>query len=323
MKRYLYLLLIFAVVAPSVISCGEEELNPESIIAIEHETQNDFDKWLEANYVDPYNILVKYRYEMDEAGYTYWTIPASLDNSIIMAHLVKYICIDTYDEVAGIEFTRKYFPKMFFYTGEWEYKNNGTFILGTAEGGKKIFLAGLNYLPKYITSITDLNHYYLKTIHHEFTHILNQTKDFPSEYRQVTPTNYINDDWNEDDFEDYYRQRGFISAYSQDSPREDFAEMLSLYITNSVEKWEEWMELAGRKVTAEDVDNTECHISFPDLKEGDNFPGDVLINTKLGIVRKYMSSTFGIDIDELRSVVLRRQNEVIAGSVDLTSLSVE
>ena len=94
-----------------------------------------------------------------------------------MAHLVKYLCLESYDEVAGIDFTRNYFPKMIFTIGEWEYRNNGTIILGTAESGKKILLTGVNYLDTYKSSPAALNHYYFKTIHHEFTHILNHTKE--------------------------------------------------------------------------------------------------------------------------------------------------
>jgi hypothetical protein len=35
-----------------------------------------------------------------------------------MAHILKYLCMETYDEVAGIEFTRANFPKMFYLIGE-------------------------------------------------------------------------------------------------------------------------------------------------------------------------------------------------------------
>ncbi len=330
MKKFCYILLVLGL-GLSLASCRKEApLNPESVITLDSRTQNDFDKWLYANYVAPYNIQVKYRYEMNESDFSYYTIPAKLDCSIQMAHLVKYLCIDTYDEVAGVRFTQKYFPKEFFYIGEWEYKNNGTYILGTAEGGKKILLSGLNYLPRYIGSASDLNHYYIKTIHHEFTHILNQTKDFPTEFTQVTPTSYVTESWSTTTYNTYYRQRGFVSTYAQHSDREDFAEVLSLYVTNSKETFQEWLDAAGREVTEDDTDEDknknhydEFHTSFPDLKAGDHFEGDKLILAKVEQVRKYMQDTFGIDIDQLRATVLRRQNEVLSGEVDLTSLDVK
>ena len=320
-----------------LVSCQEKALNPESVITVDNRTQNDFDKWLEANYVNPYNIVVKYRYEMNESDFTYYTIPADYDCSIVLAHLVKYLCIDSYDEVAGVRFTQKYFPKEFFYIGEWEYRNNNTYILGTAEGGKKILLSGVNYIPSVLAGgyqghndpAEALNHFYIKTIHHEFTHILNQTKDFSAEFTQVTPTDYVTDSWNTSDYGTYYRQRGFVSTYAQHSDREDFAEVMSMYVTNSEETFQAWLDLASREITADEMDPkknashyAELHNSFPTLKAGDHFPGKERLLAKLELVKKYMQDTFGIDLDDLRAAVLRRQAEVMAGKVDLTSLEV-
>jgi substrate import-associated zinc metallohydrolase lipoprotein len=180
--------------------------------------------------------------------------------------------------------------------GEWEYKNNGTMILGTAESGRKIKLAGINYLPGYARDPGQLNHYYLKTIHHEFTHILNQTKDFPVKFSQITPESYVTDSWNDTDSD--YLKRGFISKYSQHSDREDFAEMMSMYITNSPERWESWLNTAGDS-------------------------GRSSLESKLDIVRDYMDNSFGIDLDELRSVILRREEELASGQVDIESLDIK
>jgi substrate import-associated zinc metallohydrolase lipoprotein len=174
-----------------------------------------------------------------------------------------------------------------------------------------------------------LNHFYIKTIHHEFTHILNQTKDFPVEFTQVTPTSYITESWSTSNYNTYYRQRGFLSTYAQHSDREDFAECLSLYVTNTEETYQNWLALAGREATAEDTDkdlNTahidEFQSSFPKMQAGERFEGDKLIMAKMELVRKYMKETFDIDIDELRAAVLRRQAEVMSGQVDLTSLEI-
>ncbi len=283
------------------VSCSEDTLDPDSIITVDQYTKNDFDKWLEANYVSPYNIEFKYRYENIESDLNYYTIPADYECSVMLAHLVKYLCIDTYDEVAGVDFTRQYFPKEFFLIGEWQYKNNGTYILGTAESGKKILLAGVNYLKSYLSSASGLNSRYFKTIHHEFTHILNQTRDYPAGFREVTGTTYVSDSWSSSPYNTGYLPRGYISAYAQHSSSEDFAEMLSLYIINTPEWWESQLEEAS----------------------ADGASGAELLKTKLDYVRSYMSDTFKIDIDLLRSTVLRRQTEVHEGKVDLTDLTLK
>ena len=333
LKYSVFVLAMFA-----AFSCNRDELSDQSIIQVSLQPKNDFDLWLDANFVTPYNISVKWRYDQNETSLSYYTIPADLDCSITMAHLIKYLCIDSYDEVAGVLFTQHYFPKMFTFIGEWEYNNAGTIRLGTAEGGKKINLTGINYLPKIMAGqwgdyrsdpTKNLNHYYIKTIHHEFTHILNQTKDYPVEFTQVTPTTYVTESWSTSNYNTYYRQRGYVSTYAQHSDREDFAEVLSLYVTNSEETLQGWLADAGREVTETDMSSTgnshyaEFHASFPDVKAGDHFDGDKLIEAKIAQVRKYMADTFNIDIDQLRAAVLRRQGEVMAGEVDLTSLEVD
>ena len=309
MKKYSFIFAIVSLAVLATVSCRKEAaLSPDSVIVVETAAQNDFDKWLEAYFVKPYNIQFKYRYENNETTLSYYSIPPDFWSCVQMAHLVKYTCVDTYDEVAGIEFTREYFPKMFYLLGEWQYKNNGSFTLGTAEGGKKIFLLGLNYLPQYIGSEETLNHYYLKTIHHEFTHILNQTRDYPTSFTQVTPNSYVNDSQFSEPYVYVYLQRGFISAYAQTEPREDFAEMMSEYVTHTAEWWEEQMQAADTK-WSEDPSQTET--------------GRALIEQKLDIVRAYMFDTWGIDMDELRDCILRRQANVTNGLVDLTDITVD
>lgn len=286
-----------AISAFAALSCQEEKLNPVSVITVDKYEQNDFDKWLEVNYVNPYNIAFKYRFEQNESDLNYYTIPADYDLAVKMAHLVKYLCVDTYDEVAGIDFTRGYFPKMFFLIGEWEYRNNGTYILGTAEGGKKILLSGINYLNYYIGDPNDLNYYYIKTIHHEFTHILNQTKDFPVDFKMVTGSGYVADSWSEAPFNVEYLNNGFISSYAQHSEGEDFAEMVSIYVTNPQSYWDAQLKAAGESAA--------------------------LISAKLDIVRQYMADSWNIDLDQLRSTILRRQNDIVAGKVDLDDITIK
>ena len=306
MKRYILHIAVILAVLCGACSCVKDEMSPNSVITVTQTKQNDFDRWLEANFLLPYNIDFKYRFEMNESDMNYFTIPADYEYSIVMAHLVKYLCVETYDEVAGITFTRSYFPKMFFLTGEWEYRNNGTIILGTAEGGKKIFLAGINLLEQTLASgygdyagdpQESLNHYFIKTIHHEFTHILNQTVDYPVDFSMITGTDYVADSWSDAPFNTEFLQRGFITDYAQHSDGEDFAEMLSEYITHSQQWWSTQLDKAGEK--------------------------GALINAKLDIVRNYMKDSFDIDIDVLRATVLRRQQDVFDGQVDLHSVEIK
>lgn len=292
-------LALLAVSAFTFTGCDSDDPDTSyTVINTGNTDLNEFDLWLRANFNEPYNIDFKYRYEDIEGDFNYYLIPAKYEDAITMAHLVKYLCVETYNEVAGTNFTCRYFPKMFYTVGEWEYRNNGTIILGTAEGGRKIFLAGLNYLDYCLTDVDLLNTYYFKTIHHEFTHILNQTVPIPADFQLITGTGYVADLWSESPFDEEYMNNGFISAYSQHSYTEDFAEMLSIYIINSPTVWDNNLN------------------SIPaSSKEA--------ILAKLDIVRNYMQDNYKIDIDQLRDVLQRRQQNVIDGKVDLHDLTVQ
>ncbi|MBQ7472296.1 MAG: putative zinc-binding metallopeptidase [Prevotella sp.] len=297
MKKFIYYSLAWVVGAFTLVACTNDDLSSTSVITVSQTNQNDFDHWLDANFVQPYNIVFAYRYQDIETDPNYYSVPARFEDAVKLAHILKYTCVEAYNEVAGPQFTRMYFPKLFYLTGEWLYRNNGTIILGTAEGGKKIYLHGTNYLTENLKSEATLNEFYLKTIHHEFTHILNQTKNYDEGFQLITGSTYLADSWSSDEGETGYLQRGYISDYSQHSHSEDFAEMMSIYVTNSQEQWDKWMKEAGTE-------------------------GAKLIAQKLAVVKDYMKTAWNIDIDKLRDSVLSREADVVNGNIDLEDLTI-
>ena len=68
---------------------------------------------------------------------------------------------------------------------------------------------GVNYIDRFKDNIDNLNTFYLKTIHHEFSHILHQTYEYPSSFQLITP-GYLADKWSNPEFGEDYLQRGFI-----------------------------------------------------------------------------------------------------------------
>ena len=284
-KNILYMAFGMVAALLALTACSEDELDPESVITIDKQiaTENDLDRWLDANFLAPYNIQIKYRYEDNESNMSYYEVPSRIEDATALAHILKYCCLEAYDAAVGIDFTRRQFPKLFFFTGEWRYSNNGSFTLGTAEGGKKVFLMGTRY---------------------EFTHILNQTQPYSTTYKLITADGYVADTWNSSPNNAGYLGRGFISAYSQKEDREDFAEIMAMYVTNTVEQWEAWMQQAEE----------ETEEGKPSGRE--------LIEQKLGVVRDYMLKSWDIDMDVLRAEILRRQDDIAAGRIDLTDLTI-
>lgn len=305
MKKYILGLALLATVAGTLTSCSDDDLSDVSVIKESQTTENAFDKWLYNNFVTPYNIEIQYRYNDNESDMQYYDVPADSAQSVELAHIIKYTCVDAYTQAAGMTFTRTYFPKLFSFLGEFEYENNGNIKLGTAEGGKKIRLLGVNHLDQFLTNRAGLDEYYLKTIHHEFVHIVNQTKDYPREFDKVTANGYVNDAWSSETYESGYLKRGFITDYSQKEAREDFAEMVSTYVTKTPAEWNALLRQSITYNSAGKVTSTEGY--------------DALVK-KLDICKQYYKESFGIDLDKVRDEVVSREENVVNGKIDLKSL---
>ncbi|MDO5571879.1 MAG: putative zinc-binding metallopeptidase [Bacteroidales bacterium] len=288
LSTLLYIMLGFSILT----SCKEDELSDTSIFVDSITEENDFDRWITTNYTKPYNIAFKYRFEDIESSMSYYLTPADYKQSIAMSKLVRHLCLQAYDEVTdGTTFIRSYFPKIIFLSGSPAYKNNGSMILGTADGGKKITLFNVDALnPSAITAESS----YFKTIHHEFGHILNQTKPYSTDFGKISGNLYVDEScWDTYTTESSALKAGFISRYAASGHGEDFVELESIYVTRTPEKWNAMLETAGET-------------------------GRAIIEEKFEIVFNYMLANWNINLNDLRSAVLRRTEEV--KSMDLYSL---
>ena len=147
MKKIYTALLFSVALGFGLSSCNEDKVDFDHSIFENKEAQanaeaakNDFDRWLDDNYLAPYNVSFKYRMEDIESDMKYNLVPAAYDKSVALAKIVKHVWIDAYNEVAGPDFLRTYIPRTIHLIGSPAYDNSGTMVLGTAEGGAKITL---------------------------------------------------------------------------------------------------------------------------------------------------------------------------------------
>lgn len=278
-----------ALLSLSIYACSEEDLDANSIFDSETAVpDNEFDTWLKKNYTDNYNIEFKYRFEDKESDHSYHLVPADYNKSIALAKLTKHLWLESYDELLGKDFLRTYSPRVMHLVGSPAYNSQGSIILGTAEGGLKITLFNVNNINLNNINIEELNYWYFKTMHHEFAHILHQTKEYTTDFNLITPGSYQSSSWvNLSDQEAL--DMGFISNYASSETQEDFVEIIAIYVTHTAEYWE---ALVGKA-----------------SPEGQGF-----IEQKLAVVKDYMKTTWSIDLDELRDVVQRRSEEILEWS---------
>jgi len=275
-RKGIYLLmLVFAVIS---WSCTKDEINENSSIFKDSDPvlQTDFDKWLLTNFTYPYNIVFKYKMEDIEAGTTYDLVPATVEKSIALAKLIKHLWIEVYDDVAGPDFTKTYIPRVIHLIGSGAYNSNNTVRLGSAEGGMKVTLYYVNNLDPATVTIESLKDDYLKTLHHEFSHILHQTKNYSEEFAQICNGQYVSGDWaNTANTEAIAYQLGFVSRYARKEANEDFVEILAIFVVRGQDNWDNILKQAGTD-------------------------GAAKINQKFEIVQNYLKTSWNIDIYELR-----------------------
>ena len=289
--------IFIALATLSLWSCSEDDLDPNSIFGGTEtgKVPNEFDTWLLDNYTTPYNIEFKYRFEDMETDDTYNLVAADYDRSIALAKFTKYLWLESYEELLGPDFIRTYCPRLLFLVGSPAYNTDGSVVLGTAEGGLKITLYNVNSISLTSIDVEQLNYWYFKTMHHEFAHILHQTKNYPTEFNEITPSGYQPTGWVNVD-EQEALDMGFVSPYASSETQEDFVEIIAIYVTHTAEYWDDLVGSASAE-------------------------GQGYINQKLEIVKDYMTTTWGIDLDELRDIVQRRSQEVAQWDVnDLTTL---
>ncbi len=298
--KFKIFLMALASVALAFTACDDDAPDGDTIYPTDAPERDAFDQWLLDNYTYPYNIEVKYKMEDIESDMSYNLTPADSAKSAKLSIIIKYLWLDAYAEVVGPDFVKSNVPRVIHLIGSPAYNTTGTFVLGTAEGGYKVTLYMVNSLTEsMLQDYTMLNTYYFHTMHHEFTHILNQKKPYDSQFDKITTSEYVSGDWYDIEDSDAHKQ-GFVSGYAMSEAREDFAEMMAYYVTETPETWQAILEEAGDNMLTENITARQA------------------IEQKLSIIRNYMQDYWDLDIDALRDAVLHRADEL--SRLDLETL---
>ena len=304
-------IFLFAAIAALTVACSNDDVDANNSIFPTREENTDstaFDKWLNKNYTEPYNIRFNYLYIDQNSDMGYNVSPADIKKSIALAKIIKHVWLDAYTELMGPDFLKQHCFREFQLIGSAQHKNDGSIVLGFAEGGIRVNLFQVNYLnpahlyieptnPFASGSDFDLNRAYFHTMHHEFAHILTQLKDYSTDFRTITKE-YHSADWVNVKDEDAGKE-GYVTGYASSEYNEDFAEVFSCYVTDTDVMWQKRLAQA----VAANGDET----------------GKKAILAKLSIIRSYLKDSWGVDIDKLRTIVLRRASEV--NSLDLETLN--
>ena len=332
----LYRLLILSSVLFSLFSCDKEDsLADESVVTFEQRTQNELDVWIYENLTVPYNLEVKYKWDHGEVDNAFHVTPAKIEKAreFLEAYLSVWIKPYEAEAVAGgnPDFLKKYMPKQLVLVGSPQYNGDGTMTLGLAEGGKKVVIFNIDQFAEVETSGWETPEQIVSnkrntifaafhTMHHEFAHIMHQTKFYSDEFKEICKGDYTGN-WM-DIYPAEAEVKGFITPYSLLNENEDFVEIVAamldkvkysnepkLYNTQLkddqgnfidekgdiyLSEWEAY--LYSWAVTTEFDENWQAiTVQTPEGKEGYN-----KFVSKVDIVTTYYKEKWGVDLYSLQ-----------------------
>ncbi len=273
MKRLFYSVSTILLAISSVVSCSKDESLDVDLSEYNYDTfeKLPIDDYIYNVLTKPYNVEVVYRFDRSHTDVGKNISPPRIEQVQPAVDMILDGFLKVYEKVAGDQFTKTYTPKQFVLFGSHAYNTNGTVTLGTADGGRRVVLYDINNINP--NNSADIKRR-LRTIHHEFTHIVNQIVDIPTPFRVVT-TDYVAD-WTASANNDAEALRlGFISQYSRSNYVEDFAETVAHLLV-------EGQAFYDARIAASTAD------------------GAAKLRLKQSIVEEYYKQYFDIDFKELQ-----------------------
>ncbi|MBO9584701.1 MAG: putative zinc-binding metallopeptidase [Flavobacterium sp.] len=281
LNKYKKIAVFVSVLA--LAACAHEDQPTESQLDYNQPTRTDLDKWIDANYLVPYNINAQYKWNQNTVDNTRFLFPPTVAKVQPALEIVKQIWLQSYATIAGPDFVKKIAPREIVLVGGVNSNSNGTRTLGIAEGGQRITLFEVDNLVKTNRAVVAE---FIHTIQHEYVHILNQTKPFDEQaWGKITPSGYTAT-WHLETTT-ASRELGFISSYARSNIVEDFAETASIILIST--KAEYAAILAGISSAKARAD----------------------IQKKEAIVVQYFKDTFNIDFYALRDEAEKNTTYVI------------
>lgn len=265
--------LIYVVFFGLIVSgCKKDTLPTTPILGLGGDTwaKGPIDNYIKTNFIDTYNIEVKYKWDPYEIKPDKNITPVEESRVIPALEAVKTIWMAPYEKIAGAAFLRKLAPRQFVMAGSAEYNSDNSITLGEAENGRKITLLVINYFDKKDKGqVVRMLH----TIHHEFGHILHQNVSYPREFGKLNPQWYTSSWFNSSTAE--ANAQGLVTPYSKSNVDDDYVETLSFLLV-------------------------EGQVAFDKIVTDNPGTAATILRTKESIIVDYYQKAFGIDFRALQ-----------------------
>lgn len=307
--------LFIALFLLSNTSCNQEDGVGESQIDTSTPQLTALDTYIRDTFTLPYNIAIDYRFDPIFLNADRILFPPSLESVRPVLDIIQKSWMEPYNEIGGENFVAQIAPRQLVLVGSFNFNPSGTITLGLAEQGARITLFNIDFLD--FSDINSLRQP-LRTVQHEYVHILNQNVPIPGTYGEVNPSGYTSTWFNFTNEE--ARSLGYITAYARSDSTEDFAEMVAEMLTNSREDWD---NIVNGIVPEEIVIDFESIENEADLaaaieavaeREAERAIAQQsrdFIREKEEIIVTYYLENFDIDIYELQALAFQNSVELV------------
>jgi hypothetical protein len=306
--------------------------------------QNELDRYLDKYIATPYSIEIVYRYEDNKLiNREYSYTPTQYDKAVQFVNVFKYLFVEPYVKITSTTFLKEHSFNMLILLGQPAFNSDGSKNVGLANVGRKVHLTEINNIQP--NNIYWLNDNLLSTLYHENSHTLHQSIQYTTDYEKIS----LNDYQGGNCFSHWgstrdYLKAGFITAYSSYDHDEDFVELLARYIvyynasldcgcatTNSSldtdgDGFDDSLYTAWKAkfVNYGDITGYESASVWEEvLKEADvkirdteTYTGKQKLEQKIAIMKKYLSETWNINLDEFRAEIRSRYPYVAGKTFD-------
>jgi substrate import-associated zinc metallohydrolase lipoprotein len=227
-------------------ACAKDDIDPDSVLlgmGGDSWERTELDDWLYYEFVVPYNMEIKYKWDPYELDLDKNYVPVKEEKVKELMTAVKKVWIESYIAAAGSpNIIRTLSPKRYVLVGSLEYDSNGTATLGNAEGENKIRLFDVNAFD-----ITDkaMVRRVMGTVEHEFVHTLTAVIKYPEEWETICRDDYDGNYRSTTDDPAVYGPLGFVTQYARSNPDEDIAETVKLIVLNGQAWFNEYVTAAG------------------------------------------------------------------------------
>ncbi|TCD12515.1 hypothetical protein EZ449_00240 [Pedobacter frigidisoli] len=285
MKKNIFKIFAALFFISVIVSCRKED--PVSVdfakLNVDNPVANTpLDTWLTTTFLNEYNIDVIYRYNRFYHGDDRDVASVKVEKVQPQMQTVLEGFLLPYRKIAGTTFIKKYSPKQFVLFGSGSYNPDNSYTLATAAAGRNITIYDLNNFDLTNTGAVVGK---LRTIHHEFTHILNQIVPMPVDFQLITKSTYLATWTTVSDAT--ARANGYVTPYASSQPGEDFAETTTSLLVLGQAWFDAWAN-------------------------GSSVAGKAALKAKEASVVQYFNTNLGIDFralqKEIQEVVRKTYN---------------